>query len=264
MDFYFLTSLVNMFWQIFTILFVLYRFTSFFSMMYNFVLFLGKLLKGIYYVKDQISLYISRRRGYSYLNNDEINGLPNRRPNNSWFTKIKEWIFGKQRRSNIPLYETRHSYANLGLSSEFPERQKPQEREDTMSPRSSRADFEFENQMNNMMNSNYESSEFYLNRNLRSSLYPPPPPQHRRTQSQPSISSNIYESRISISPPDAAGHTNQQSQNKFNVENSNILFNSQFITKILHPFSSENEMEKDDNEDEEFQKALLSSEYDNV
>ena len=90
-----------------------------------------------------------------------------------------------------------------------------------------------------------------------------PPPQHRRTQSQPSISNSIYESRISI-PPDNSQqiNDNQQTKNKFNVENSNMLFNSQFITNILHPFSSETE--KDDNKEEEFEKALLSSDYDNV
>ena len=171
MDFYFLTSVINMFWQIFTILFVLYRFTSFFSMMYNFVLFLGKLLKGIVYVKDQISLYISRKRGYSYLSNDEINGLPNGRPNNSWFIKIKEWIFGKSRGPHIPLYETRTSYMNMNASSNFPERR---DRDEISSPRSSRNDVDFENHMNNMLNSNYESSEFYGNKNLRSSSFYPP------------------------------------------------------------------------------------------
>jgi hypothetical protein len=217
--------------------------------MYNFVLFIGKLLKGVVYIKDQINLYIARKRGYSYLSTDEINGLHNRRPNNSWFTKIKEWIFGKERRPHIPLYETRHSYANLGESSEFPEQQI---RNDAPSPRSSRQDFDFENHMNNMMNSNYDSSDFYLNKNLRSSIYPPP--QHRRAQSQPSIiSSNMTESRISIQSPQPS----ELKPKPFNVE-SNMLFNSHFITKMLHPFSSENESEKDD-KDEELEKALLSS-----
>lgn len=213
------------------------------------MLFLGKLLKGVVYIKDQISLYIARKRGYSYLSNDEINGLPTRRPNNSWFTKIKEWIFGKERRPHIPLYETRHSYANLGVSRDF-----TNNREETSSLRSSRPDFEFENHMNNMMNSNYESSEFNLHRNLRSSsIYPPP--QHRRTQSQPSIKSSKYDSEITI--PSPSPPSSPQNQNTFNVE-SNMLFNSQFITKILHPFSSENQTEKDDNK-EELEKALLSS-----
>jgi hypothetical protein len=266
MDFYFLTSLINMLWQIFTILFVLYRFTSFFSMMYNFMLFLGKLLKGAVYIKDQISIYIARKRGYSYLSNDEINGLPNGRPTNSWFTKIKEWIFGKQRRPHIPLYETRHSYTNLGMSSEFHGRR---EREEITSPRSSRPDIEFENHMNNMLNSNYESSEFYTNRNLKSSFYPPPPPQHRRTQSQPSIisitvneSRENHESRESRESRESHGPSPQPSK-PFNVSDSNMLFNSQFLTKMLNPFSSE-EIEKDDNKDDELEKALLNSDYDNV
>ena len=41
-----------------------------------------------------------------------------------------------------------------------------------------------------------------------------------------------------------------------------MLFNSHFLTKILHPFSSE-ETEKDD-KDDELEKALLSSEYNEV
>jgi hypothetical protein len=233
--------------------------------MYNFVLFLGKLLKGVVYVKDQISLYISRKRGYSYLSNDEINGLPNRRPTNSWFTKIKEWIFGKSRGPHIPLYETRHSYTNLGMSSEFPG---TRERDEISSPRSSRNDVDFENHMNNMMNSNYESSEFYANKNLRSSMYPPRPlTDHRRTQSQPSIiipgPSIISESSI-ISPPGPSEELFNASKtvNKpFNVDDSNMLFNSQFLIKMLQPFSSN---EKENKEEDELEKALLNSDYDNI
>lgn len=274
MDFYFLTSLVNMFWQIFTILFVLYRFTSFFSMMYNFVLFLGKLLKGVFYVKDQIARYIAKKRGYSYLNEEELNGLHRR--NTSWYDKIKSWIFGNPRRTNIPLYETRTSFVhNMGESTiDF----------NAMSPRSSRPDLDFEQ---NMMNSSqYESSEFYMNKNLRnSSIYPPP--QHRRTQSQPSsiYSENIHRGRQRENSPtySQVSHVSIQTsspnlvhpipQKPFNVEDSNLLLNSHFLTTILHPFSSR-ETEKDvndkdnnndkDNRDEELEKALLSSDYNEV
>ena len=111
MDFFFISSLINMIWQIFTILFVLYRFTSFFNMMYNFILFINKLFRGIFYIKNQITIYINKRRGYSYFTENDINGISNSQK--SWFTKLKEWIFNKRSPSpNIPLFETRHSYFN--------------------------------------------------------------------------------------------------------------------------------------------------------
>lgn len=257
MDFYLLTSVINMFWQIFTILFVLYRFTSFFSMMYNFFLFLSKILKGVVYVKDQISLYISRKRGYSYLSNDEINGLPNGRPNNSWFTKIKEWVFRKSTDSHIPLYETRTSYMNMNASSNFPER------EEVSSPRSSKNDFDFENHMNNMMNPNYQSSEFYGNKNLKSSIYPPQL-DNRKSQSQP-IESSLTPT-VPLTPTvskSSLTDANKTANKPFNVDDSNMLFNSQFLIKMLQPFSSNEQIEKDENKDE-LEKALLNSDYDNV
>lgn len=251
MDFYFLTSLVNMLWQIFTILFVLYRFTSFFSMMYNFVLFLGKLLKGVYYIKDQVSRYIAKKRGYSYLSREELNGLPSRN-NQSWYSKIKSWIFREPRRTNIPLYETRTSYIhNFGGSSNMHESNDF----NAMSPRSSKPDLEFEN---TVMNSSQYESDFYMQRNLQSSIYPPPPPQHRRTQSHPSISSR-YESSITI--PSENEVKASPKEKPFNVEDSNMLFNSQFLTKILHPFGQE---ESNDNNDSELEKALLNSDYNEV
>ena len=71
-DLYLFNTIVNTIWYIFTILFVLYRFTSFFSYIYNFVRFCGKLFNGIYFVYDQIRIYIRKRRGYVYLSSDDI------------------------------------------------------------------------------------------------------------------------------------------------------------------------------------------------
>ena len=117
MDFFFISSLINMIWQIFTILFVLYRFTSFFNMIYNFVLFINKLFKGVFYIKDQISIYINKRRGYSYFTENEMNESSTHPK--SWFTKLKEWVFGQRSPSqNIPLFETRHSYLNNSINTE--------------------------------------------------------------------------------------------------------------------------------------------------
>lgn len=71
-DLYLFNTIINTIWYIFTILFVLYRFTSFFSYIYNFVRFCGKLFNGIYFVYDQIRIYIRKRRGYVYLQSDDI------------------------------------------------------------------------------------------------------------------------------------------------------------------------------------------------
>lgn len=278
MDFYFFTSFVNMIWQIFTILFVLYRFTSFFSMMYNFLLFVGKLFKGVVYVKDQVSLYIARRRGYSYLSDEEIHGLPSsrhRQPSffTKMYTKVTDWIFGRNTRTHIPLYETRTSYIHNfdRMESEMPLNRTP-----PSSPRSSHADTEFENHMNNnMMNSH----DFERNRSMvGSSIYPPPPPQ-RMYQSSMNTSS-IYTQTPNI-------NTQTEQQKPFNVEDSNLLLNSQFLTKMLQPFHfnksdqesmiEENEKDKgndndvenkeynqendDDEYSKEFEEELLKNPY---
>lgn len=237
MDFYFLTSFINMCWQIFTILFVLYRFTSFFSMMYNFMLFVGKLFKGGLYVKDQISLYISRQRGYSYLSDDEIVNLPSnqQRQQESFFqkmyNKVTNWIFGRQNRTYIPLYETRTSYVNLDNSQVVQqendiienENESPADIDDRYSsPRSSRIDIEFEHLM--------ESGDDFAS---------------MHTQTRP---------QLPYSKP-------------FDVDDSNLLLHSEFLTNMLNPFNltrtnTNQDNEQDNEEDnEEFKKELLKNSY---
>ncbi len=55
MDLYLFNTIINMIWYMFTILFLLYKFTSFFSYMYNFVRFCGKIWKGVGWIKEQMS-----------------------------------------------------------------------------------------------------------------------------------------------------------------------------------------------------------------
>lgn len=208
MDFIFFTSVVNLIWQIFTILFILYRFTSFFSMMYNFILFIGKLFKGVTYIKDKITGYIAQKRGYSSINN-------NYERNQTWIDKIKSWIFGRKY-TNLPLYETRTSF----LSPEF---------NDINYLRRSHSDIDFED---TVIDSQYES-DFELKKNLKSSIYPP---SHRRSLSQPSFTFQ---------------------QKPFNVADSNILFNSQFLTNVLNPENTENNSAS-------LEKELLNSEQNEI
>ena len=53
-DIYLINTVINIIWYIFSILFVLYKFTSFFKYIYNFGKFLGKLTQNIFYVKDLV------------------------------------------------------------------------------------------------------------------------------------------------------------------------------------------------------------------
>ena len=104
-DIYFVTSVLNIVWYIFSILFVLYRFTSFFSYIYGFVKFLGKLLEGVIYAKEQVVLFFERRRG-QYVERGT--------PDDSLFTRIKKgtyYIFGYTNSESIlPVSYTHASY----------------------------------------------------------------------------------------------------------------------------------------------------------
>ena len=182
-DFYFITSVVNMIWQIFTILFVLYRFTSFFNMLYNFTKFVRRLFKGLIYIKDRISLYITKHSRYSYVNRHE-NENTNQTTFQKIYNNIKRWL-NKTPNTTIPLYETRESYIdnidNLDNFDNFDNRVEVEiddmhNTHDTHSMHdthisSSIHDTDFEYHLSNMLNSNYESSVIF--NQSSSSRYPP-------------------------------------------------------------------------------------------
>lgn len=54
-DLYLFNTIINALWYLFTILFVLYRYTKFFSYIYNFIRFCGKLVTGASYVYNFIN-----------------------------------------------------------------------------------------------------------------------------------------------------------------------------------------------------------------
>jgi hypothetical protein len=108
MDIYFFSTLLNIIWYIFTIIFVLYKFTSFFSYAYNFFRFCGKLFNGVVWLKNQVSDYIQRKRGYIRLSNDHEILLPQQnKQHQSIFQKLYNntynFIFGKQSSPNQPI-----------------------------------------------------------------------------------------------------------------------------------------------------------------
>lgn len=170
-DFYFITSVINMIWQIFTILFVLYRFTSFFNMLYNFTKFLGRLFKGLIYVKDQISLYITRHSGYSYSTHNT--SYRTQTTFEKIYNNIKSW-FIKTPSTTIPLFETRESYINnldSRMDSNLHSRMDINIDDTNESINSSRNDTDFEYHLNNMLDSDYNM--FKRQSYMTSSLYPP-------------------------------------------------------------------------------------------
>jgi hypothetical protein len=114
MDIYFIQSVLNIAWYIFSVLFVLYRFTSFFTYVFGFIKFLGRMLQGLAYIKDQVIIFFERRQG-QYINRPQTNS------NDSFFTRCKKgfyYIFGytsipnEPPESVLPLYDTRTSYIN--------------------------------------------------------------------------------------------------------------------------------------------------------
>ena len=113
-DLYLVNTIINAIWYIFTILFLLYRFTSFFSYIYNFVRFSGKIISGGIYVCDYIYGSIRRPR-YQYSDIESQNGLLEIQPPtmyqraksyinktyNKFFGKIPDFVFNNQNRNNV-------------------------------------------------------------------------------------------------------------------------------------------------------------------
>lgn len=64
MDIYLLSTITNIVWYIFTILFVLYRFTTFFSWIWNFLIFLGNLMSVFKWLGNKINYIYNYYKGY--------------------------------------------------------------------------------------------------------------------------------------------------------------------------------------------------------
>ena len=64
MDIYFFSLIINIIWYIFTILFVLYRFTTFFSWIWNFFIFLGNLMSCFKWFTNKVTYIYNYYNGY--------------------------------------------------------------------------------------------------------------------------------------------------------------------------------------------------------
>ena len=111
-DIFLIGTVINTIWTVLSMLFVLYRFTSFFSMIYNFIKFLGKMGKGIVYIKNKIQLYVMKRNGYSVFNNEH--DLPTRPK--TFFESIKskynDWFGTTPTTHILPLHTTTYTSSN--------------------------------------------------------------------------------------------------------------------------------------------------------
>lgn len=90
-DLYLVNTIINAIWYIFTILFLLYRFTSFFSYIYNFVRFCGKIVSGGIYVCDYIYGSITTPR-YQYSDIESQSGLLEIQPPPTVYQRTKRYI----------------------------------------------------------------------------------------------------------------------------------------------------------------------------
>lgn len=133
-------TIMNTVWYIFTILFILYRFTTFFSHAYNFLRFCGKLISGGKYVCGLCINYFKQKEiiqpeteviDETNIDNDQIDVFEDKQ-NNSFLGKIKSAsvniyygiyhrIFGKhhpQSQENyveLPMYKSSHIHESNDL-----------------------------------------------------------------------------------------------------------------------------------------------------
>jgi len=130
MDFILFNSIVSSVWYLFTILFVLYRFTSFFTYMYGFVRFCKKLWDGLGYCWTQGYIYMQKRKGYIPVDLEINQNLLDETQPKSTIQYVKESFFNAYKKAysfvwgkpypadtlqspTIPMYKTQHgSYFN--------------------------------------------------------------------------------------------------------------------------------------------------------
>jgi hypothetical protein len=218
-DIYFVNTIFNIIWYIFSILFVLYKFTSFFSYIYNFGKFLGQLTQGAFYIKDRVFEFTEQRR------NQYITRPQAQQPSQSFFTriknKIKYYIWGEPTTTTtdieLPLY-TRVSDISF----------KPQ--------RKKTEDSYFENCINELMTESNVKNSFVsidINNSNYESYYDTNCPTSKLCNSD----SEHFIKKDIISEPQIINVENDEPENvkeKFNIQDSNMLFNSNFIKNVFN------------------------------
>lgn len=258
-DLYLFNTIANTIWYIFTILFVLYKFTSFFSYTYNFIKFCGKLFTWIKYLYDQIVLYIKKRQGYTLLQTDDLEYQPIT-PNQSIYQKIKQYFhsnfnhyykrFFKRthnstsaQHTDIPLTETISTSVQTNIKNEsYYNKSSEQEYFDKkMDDLCNNSSIMFDSKLNddhnnhNMFHSvNLNDTHLYydINYSIKSDI-----------NFKPNLTSNLIKNNLNYSNSDVESsvpllyvdNSNQNSSKPlpYNMENSNMLFNSEFISNAI-------------------------------
>lgn len=214
-DIFFVNSVINIIWYIFSILFVLYKFTSFFSYIYNFGKFLGRLTQGVFYVKDRVVEFTEHRRN-QYVTRPGT-------PSQSFFTRMKNkftnYFWGKQSKPDIelPMY-TRVSEIRF-----------------TPPKKNKKEDLHFEkcinellsNEKNSFVSIDLSRSTNHLDSNYDSYFDP-----NCKTSDLDieRCENELCENESLLTQESESGNVKQ----KFNIQDSNMLFESNFIKKTFH------------------------------
>jgi hypothetical protein len=233
MDFVIFNSIMSSVWYIFTILFVLYRFTSFFTYMYGFVRFCKKLWDGIGYCWTQVSIYLQKRRGYIPADSDEP--LLSEFQPQSTFQQIKGLCFNMYKKAysfiwqrpypispshtSIPMYKTQvGSYFDRS--------------DETRSPRQSEDEQKyFDKQLSDLLDSDSSNIDMSHNTNLTSSYFNKISLQSsgdRRFFHSPLSSARRFESVDLYTPPSISS-----SHRSHLYPPSSLLLNSNYIKQTL-------------------------------
>ena len=242
-DIYFVNSVINIIWYIFSILFVLYKFTSFFTYIYNFGKFLGKLTQNIFYVKDRVVEFTEQRRN-QYITRPLQPSQVSQVKSQNLFTRMKNnvvnYFWGPQKQETemeLPMY-TRISDVSF----------KPQKR-------NKKEDLYFENHIKELMgpsnnnnsfmsidlsqvntyDSNYES---YYDTNCHTSdLFIKKKGDERSVTNNYGTNDEIDETNDETNDEKELLINNNNSENvkeRYNIQDSNMLFNSNFIRKVFN------------------------------
>lgn len=260
-DLYLFNTIINTIWYIFTILFVLYKFTSFFSYMYNFVKFCGKIFTWIKYLYDQIIIYLQKKKGYKYtlLNDLESQNRPQHKTyfhqikDNIWKSYIKFKLYlgfshiQRQQQTNhgIPLTETisnsnikNESYYNSSEKLHFNNTIDNLDESSLLfdylnnehNNESSEIPFNLENSINISDDVNFNFNEYNDNMSNLSNY-------------NSNIIANNKNYNIDSHTSILNTFVKKPTQNHYNINNSNLLFESDLIFNTVKKSKRENENE---------------------
>lgn len=260
-DLYLFNTIINTIWYIFTILFVLYKFTSFFSYMYNFVKFCGKIFTWIKYLYDQIIIYLQKKKGYKYTLLNDLESQ-NRPQHKTYFQKIKDNIWKsyikfklylgfshiqrpQQTNYGIPLTETisnsnikNESYYNSSEKLHFNNTIDDLDESSLLfdylnnehNDESSEIPFNLENSINISDDVNFNFNEYNDNMSNLSNY-------------NSNIIANNKNYNIDSHTSILNTFVKKPTQNNYNINNSNLLFESDLIFNTVKKSKRENENE---------------------